>query len=176
MVETRKIEETGIYVTLLEYDNIEGMILLSEVSTKSRIRSIHKLVKVGRLETCVVLRVDKEKGYIDLSKKRIAPEETHALEVKFNRAKKVNSILTNLSQITNCELEGLYKNIAWPLYKKYKHCFDAFNLMLSEPEKVCKECTFETEEIKKALLDIIQRKFSKKTYENKSRYRSYMFL
>lgn len=35
----------GAYVQLLEYDNIEGMILLSEL-TRRRIRSVSKLIKV----------------------------------------------------------------------------------------------------------------------------------
>jgi translation initiation factor 2 subunit 1 len=50
-------------VKLLEYDNIDGMILLSELSRR-RIRSIQKLIRVGRNEVVVVLRVDKEKGRI----------------------------------------------------------------------------------------------------------------
>jgi translation initiation factor 2 subunit 1 len=37
------------------------MILLSELSRR-RIRSINKLIRVGRQEVVVVLRVDKEKG------------------------------------------------------------------------------------------------------------------
>jgi len=53
----------GAYVKLLEYDNIDGMILLSELSRR-RIRSIQKLIRVGRNEVVVVLRVDKEKGWI----------------------------------------------------------------------------------------------------------------
>ena len=57
----RKIAEMGAYVKLLEYDNIDGMILLSELSRR-RIRSIQKLIRVGRNEVVVVLRVDKEKG------------------------------------------------------------------------------------------------------------------
>jgi len=48
-------------IAQLEYDNIEGMILLSELSRR-RIRSIQKLIRVGRNEVVVVLRVDKEKG------------------------------------------------------------------------------------------------------------------
>ena len=52
---------TVITITQLEYDNIEGMILLSELSRR-RIRSIQKLIRVGRNEVVVVLRVDKEKG------------------------------------------------------------------------------------------------------------------
>lgn len=54
----------GAYVKLLEYDNIDGMILLSELSRR-RIRSIQKLIRVGRNEVVVVLRVDKEKGSQD---------------------------------------------------------------------------------------------------------------
>src|ERR1700732_4383021 len=61
MVQVRHIAEMGAYVKLLEYDNIEGMILLSELSRR-RIRSINKLIRVGRNEVVVVLRVDKEKG------------------------------------------------------------------------------------------------------------------
>ena len=62
----RQIAEMGAYVKLLEYDNIDGMILLSELSRR-RIRSIQKLIRVGRNEVVVVLRVDKEKGTIHMS-------------------------------------------------------------------------------------------------------------
>jgi translation initiation factor 2 subunit 1 len=72
-VKVRQIAEMGAYVNLLEYNNIEGMILLSELSRR-RIRSIQRLIRVGREEVVVVLRVDKEKGYIDLSKRRVSPE------------------------------------------------------------------------------------------------------
>jgi translation initiation factor 2 subunit 1 len=58
-----QIAEMGAYVKLLEYDNIDGMILLSELSRR-RIRSIQKLIRIGRNEVVVVLRVDKEKGQI----------------------------------------------------------------------------------------------------------------
>ena len=60
-VNVKQIAEMGAYVKLLEYDNIDGMILLSELSRR-RIRSIQKLIRVGRNEVVVVLRVDKEKG------------------------------------------------------------------------------------------------------------------
>lgn len=63
MVNVRSIEEMGAYVHLLEYNNIEGMILLSELSRR-RIRSINKLIRIGKTEPVVVIRVDKEKGRI----------------------------------------------------------------------------------------------------------------
>ena len=61
MVNVRSIAEMGAYVHLLEYNNIEGMILLSELSRR-RIRSINKLIRVSRNEVVVVIRVDKDKG------------------------------------------------------------------------------------------------------------------
>jgi len=41
------------------------MILLSELSRR-RIRSVQKLIRVGRNEVVVVLRVDKEKGAVQI--------------------------------------------------------------------------------------------------------------
>jgi len=86
----------GAYVKLLEYDNIEGMILLSELSRR-RIRSIQKLIRVGRNEVVVVLRVDKEKGYIDLSKRRVSPEDITKCEDKYMKSKTVASILRHVA-------------------------------------------------------------------------------
>ena len=45
--QVKSIAEMGAYVSLLEYNNIEGMILLSELSRR-RIRSVTKLIKVRR--------------------------------------------------------------------------------------------------------------------------------
>lgn len=61
MVNVKRIAEMGAYVHLLEYNNIEGMILLSELSRR-RIRSVNKLIRIGKTEPVVVIRVDKEKG------------------------------------------------------------------------------------------------------------------
>ena len=89
MVRVKSLAEMGAYVSLMEYNNIEGMILFSELSRR-RIRSISKLIRVGRQEAVVVLRVDKEKGYIDLSKRRVSPEDFATCEEKFNKSKAVS--------------------------------------------------------------------------------------
>lgn len=92
VVEVKSIEQMGAYVALKEYNNIEGMILLSELSRR-RIRSINKIIRVGKLEVVVVLRVDKEKGYIDLSKRRVTEEDVMKCEQRYNKAKAVSFIL-----------------------------------------------------------------------------------
>ena len=90
------VSDACVYVSLLEYDNIQGMILLSELSRR-RIRSVNKLIRIGMQEVAMVIRIDKEKGYIDLSKRRVGVDERGAVEDRFNKSKIVHSILRNVS-------------------------------------------------------------------------------
>jgi len=135
MVNVRNIADMGAYVTLLEYNNIEGMILLSELSRR-RIRSVNKLIRVNRNEVVMVLRVDKDKGYIDLSKRRVDPEGVAACEDRYNKAKAVHRVLRQVAEIKGMVLKQLYKEVGWPLYKKYGHCYDAFKLVLTDQADV----------------------------------------
>eukprot|EP00803_Ostreobium_quekettii_P002851 evm.model.scf_168.2 EVM.evm.TU.scf_168.2 scf_168:16070-17053(-) len=138
MVQVKSIAEMGAYVQLLEYNNIEGMVLLSELSRR-RIRSITKLIKVGRQEPVMVLRVDKEKGYIDLSKRRVSPEDIATCEERYGKSKLVHSIMRHVAETTGKDLEDLYKTIGWPLYKLKGHAFEAFKYMVQDVDEVVKE-------------------------------------
>ncbi|CAN3365842.1 eukaryotic translation initiation factor 2 subunit alpha [Diutina catenulata] len=132
MVNVQEIAEMGAYVKLLEYDNIEGMVLLSELSRR-RIRSIQKLIRVGKNEVAVVLRVDKEKGYIDLSKRRVSQEDIIKCDERYNKSKAVHSILRHCAEKFGLPLEELYRTIGWPLNRKYGHAYDAFKLSINDP-------------------------------------------
>jgi len=158
MVKVTNVNEVGAYVVLLEYNNIEGMILLSELSRR-RIRSINKLIRVGRTEIVVVLRVDKEKGYIDLSKRRVSQEDMAKCEEKYNRGKAVHSIMRHVSETCKVPLLKLYQDFGWKLYGKYQHAYDAFKLAVQEPEKILGEFNL-TEDVKKQLMNNINRRLT----------------
>jgi len=162
MVNVRSIAEMGAYVHLLEYKNIEGMILLSELSRR-RIRSINKLIRVGRNECVVVIRVDKDKGYIDLSKRRVSAEEVKKCEEKFTRGKTVASILRHVGEILQFEsdeqLEELCEKTAWFFDDKYKAtggAYEAFKHAVNEPT-ILDECGLD-EETKEVLISNINRR------------------
>ena len=163
MVNVRNIADMGAYVSLLEYNNIEGMILLSELSRR-RIRSIHKLIRVGRNEIVMVLRVDQEKGYIDLSKRRVSPEDVAACEDKFKKANAVHGVLRHLADRRGLYLKELYEKIGWPLYKKYGHAYDAFKLALAEEPGVVDpfDALDVPDEIKNELKEYIKRRLAPK--------------
>jgi translation initiation factor 2 subunit 1 len=135
LVKVKNVSEMGAYVELLEYSNIEGMILMSELSRR-RIRSINKLICVGRIEVVVVMRVDNEKGYIDLSKRRVSPEDIANAEAKYNKSKAVHSILQHASGSSGIRMEDLYTTFGWDLYKRFGHVYDAFRLMVTQAGKV----------------------------------------
>jgi len=162
MVNVRSIAEMGAYVHLLEYNNIEGMILLSELSRR-RIRSINKLIRIGRNECVVVIRVDKDKGYIDLSKRRVSPEDIVRCEEKFAKAKAVNSILRHVADIleysTDAQFEELYEKTAWFFDEKMKKqgaSYDVFKVAVND-STVLDECDLDSQ-TKDTLLTHIKRR------------------
>ncbi|KAI1367231.1 translation initiation factor 2, alpha subunit [Xylaria arbuscula] len=158
MVNVKQIADMGAYVKLLEYDNIDGMILLSELSRR-RIRSIQKLIRVGRNEVVVVLRVDKEKGYIDLSKRRVGPEDIVKCEERYNKSKMVHSIMRHVAEKTQTPIQSLYESIAWPLMKKYGHTIDAFKFSITNPD-VWSEITFPSDAVAEELKSYIGKRLT----------------
>ncbi|KAL6935191.1 probable Eukaryotic translation initiation factor 2 subunit alpha [Hanseniaspora guilliermondii] len=163
MVNVQQIAEMGAYVKLLEYDNIEGMVLLSELSNR-RIRSIQKLIRVGRNEVVTVLRVDKEKGYIDLSKRKVSSEDIILCEGKYQKSKAVNVIMRQIAEKFNEDILRLYEAIVWPLARKYGHCYDAFKLSINDDSILAKEAFGDsyivTDEILKDIKKQIQRRMT----------------
>ncbi|XP_010423469.1 PREDICTED: eukaryotic translation initiation factor 2 subunit alpha-like [Camelina sativa] len=145
MIQVKNIADMGAYVSLLEYNDIEGMILFSELSRR-RIRSISSLIKVGRIEPVMVLRVDNERGYIDLSKRRVSEEDIQTCEERYNKSKLVHSIMRHVAETVGVDLEELYVNIGWPLYKKHGHAFEAFKIVVTDPDSVFNALTREVKE------------------------------
>ena len=72
------------------------------------------------------LRVDKEKGYIDLSKRRVAPEEVAKCNLRWTKSKNVDSIMRRVAKELEKPLIDLNTSFTWPLYAKYGHASDAF--------------------------------------------------
>jgi len=145
VVQVKRLTEMGAYVSLLEYNGKEGLILSSEVS-KRRIRSMTKLLRVGRTEVCMVLRVDQDKGqdkcYIDVSKRRVAHEDIGSTQERFAKAKAVHGIMRHVASMNQIDVEDLCLKVCWPLNKRYESAFDAFRMHVNEEISLWDEVDF----------------------------------
>ncbi|KAJ3434850.1 eukaryotic translation initiation factor 2 subunit [Anaeramoeba flamelloides] len=128
-----QITKHGILGKLPEFNSIESLISKTEVSS-GRTNSFYKYFRPGKYHACLVLRVDEEKGYIDLSRKRVtSPVELEAFRTFFRKSQLVHFIMKKVAIESAKSLKTLYKQIVWPLYKRSLHPFDAFRKFLSDP-------------------------------------------
>ncbi|KAK4126203.1 hypothetical protein N657DRAFT_662496 [Parathielavia appendiculata] len=97
------------------------MMNVNQIADMGAYVKLLKSTRVGRNKIVVVLRIDKEKGYIDLSKRRVSPEDIVRCEERCNKSK-----------ITL--IERLYETIAWPLNKKYGYTMNVFRLSITNPD------------------------------------------
>jgi len=170
MVKVLRVADTSAYVQLLEYSHIEGMILFSEVSTR-RIRSMLKEIRVGQFAVCLVLRVEKEKGYIDLSRRRVNAEERSTYLQTYAKSKLVHSTLRQLAA-THKEkytMRQLCERISWPLYKKYGHAIDAFKQYINDKDESIFGDLDVDEAVKKNMYQIIEKKLTPQAVKLKAK-------
>lgn len=142
------------------------MILLSELSRR-RIRSVNKLIRIGRTECVVVIRVDKDKGYIDLSKRRVDAKDVAACHERYAKAKAMNSILRHVAEqlgfTSDEQLEDLYERVVWHFDKKKKRKAAAYDTFLEAvtDSTVFDECDI-TQDVKDKLIEDIRKKLTPK--------------
>ncbi len=123
------IDQTNCYCSLLEYNNARAMILLREISRR-RVRSVSKIARVGQVHVAAVLRVDAERGYVDLSKQNMDEDAVKEAENRYNHAKVVHIIMAQLAAASGRTLLELNEKITWPLYAEFDHAYEAFEHIL----------------------------------------------
>ena len=88
MGQVSEVEETHAVVELLEYGRREAMISAMEF-TRTRRGNIQKkimqLKKMRKVDAYLVINVDREKGYIDLSKKKVGNLDVSEVEEKYEK-------------------------------------------------------------------------------------------
>lgn len=125
MAKTISLDSDILKMKLLEYGNIHGMVLNSELS-KRRIRSIHQVARVGNTEVCQVLRIDPEKEHIDLSLKRPSDSERQACLDKFAKNKIAYQIMVKAARSIGCPVIQLYKEFGYEKMGEYGSLYRFF--------------------------------------------------
>ena len=82
---------------LLEYEK-EGLLFKDEVSKRNI--TINRLLEIGKEEILKVIKVDKKKGFIDLSKKQVNEEEKEQCKLRYAKSKQVEVIAKMLLRLS----------------------------------------------------------------------------
>lgn len=130
----KRIVGYGAYVSLDEYPGKEGLIHISEISTKW-VRNIRDHFKEGEKLVLKVLRVDPNRGQVDLSLRRVTGREKMEKMLEWKREKKASSILKAVAD----RLEGTSpEKIKEKLLSKYSSVYEALEAAVEEGEKAFK--------------------------------------
>ncbi len=118
------IVDQGAYVTLDEYNNIQGFLHISEIAT-GWIRHVEKFLKVGEKKVLLVKRVNVGRSEIDLSLKQISSDQKKKKLLELKKKEKEKVLLDSLK--TKADLsQSEVEKIDEVLINKFKSVYVAY--------------------------------------------------
>ena len=111
------VTDYGAYAKLDEYDK-RGLLHVSEISS-SWIRNIRDFVREGQKVVLKVLRVDLEKGHIDLSLRRVTKREKIEKIKVWKQERKAETLLRNIAEKLGLSTEEVYAKAGVFIEEKY---------------------------------------------------------
>ena len=155
----KKILPHGIFVSLDEYKDKEGLIHISEISP-GRVRNIRDFVKEGKRIVCKILKINTERNHIDLSLRRVTQSQRINKNTSYKQEQKAEKILEVLSKRLEFSLEEAYRSIGNNLIEKYNSLYDAYEELIANP-KIISSLKLD-KKLEKTFLELIQEKIKKK--------------
>jgi len=118
-----KISDHGAYVTLDEYNKIQGFLHVSEIAP-GWVRKVNRYVREGEKKVLLVKKVERGRKEIDLSLKQISKDQRKKKLLDVKRFEKEQGILKNIQEkakLTTRQIEELEEK----LLSKYNSVYDA---------------------------------------------------
>ena len=119
-----KLMDHGAYVTLDEYDNLQGFLHISEIAP-GWIRSVNRFIKEGEKKVLLVKKVNPQRGDIDLSLKQVSKDQQKQKLKEVKKFEKGKTLLQNLKEKADLSDKDIEK-IEDTIYSKYESIYDGF--------------------------------------------------
>jgi len=117
-----KVMDHGAYVTLDEYDDIQGFLHISEIAP-GWIRSVSRFVKDGEKKVLLVKKVKADD--IDLSLKQVSKDQKKQKLKEVKKYEKGKTLLENLQEKINLTDEEIEK-LEDKMYTQFDSVYDGF--------------------------------------------------
>jgi translation initiation factor 2 subunit 1 len=131
------IQYHSVFCSLDEYGGRTGMIHISEIAP-GRIRNIREFVEVGKKVVCKVLRIDHEKGHIDLSLRRVSVLQRQQKLNQLKQEQIAEKILEYAAKQCNEQPGKLHEQIMAKVTGKYNSIFSLFEAVALGDESLDK--------------------------------------
>jgi len=118
------IQPHSVFAKLDEYDKT-GLIHISEIAP-GRIRNIREYVQEGKKVVCKVLRIDRERGHIDLSLRRVNEGQKREKLNELKQEVLAEKIVEHIAHKHKKEVPAVYNAVTDAVFKKYPLLFPAF--------------------------------------------------
>lgn len=109
-----KITDFGVFAELLEYDNIEGFIHISQVSS-TWIKNIHNHAKINQIRAAKVLKVDEYKNHVDLSLSRVSAADQKRKISEYRLFLRAQGLLKVVAKEMDITYDSAWEEIAEPI-------------------------------------------------------------
>ncbi len=113
-----KVESYGAYVRLDEYGGKEGLLHISEISSRW-VRNIRNHVRRNQKVVLQVMRTDPKKGQVDLSLRRVSKDDRRKKLEDWKKARKAETLFTQAAIQLGVELMDLYNSDGSKLVERY---------------------------------------------------------
>jgi len=119
------VQYNSVFVKIEEYGR-QGLIHISEISP-GRIRNIRDFVKEGKMIVCKIIKIDRSRGNIDLSLRRVTAIQKRKKTDERKQEQKAEKIVESLANQVKKPVEQVYKDLATiilPKYEMLQYCFE----------------------------------------------------
>jgi translation initiation factor 2 subunit 1 len=114
----KEIFDYGAYVTLDEYGDLKAYLPWSEASSKW-IKDLHEVIYEGEKIVVKVIRVDRRKGEVDVSLKRVSEGDKRRKMMWWKRFLRGAKIVENVAKLMGWDIQEAYRDVVWRLEDQY---------------------------------------------------------
>jgi translation initiation factor 2 subunit 1 len=129
-----KVSGHGAFVKLDEFGGKDGFIHISEVAS-IWVKNIRDYVREGQKTVAKVLSVDRARGHIDLSVRRVGDTQRTNKSQEWKREQKAEKLLEIVAKEINRSLDDAYEEVGFVLEEKYGEVYTGLEEVLIEGDK-----------------------------------------
>ena len=129
-----RIEPYGAYASLDEYNNLEGLLHISEISSRW-VKNIRDHIRERQKTVLKVLRVDPGKQHIDLSLRRVNDRERREKLLEWKHERRGRTLLAMAAQQMDVTPEIAYEKIGTLLENYFGSLYNGFASMALQGKK-----------------------------------------